>query len=364
MLSNNSELNTQNQSGRKLLHKAHILISHAFIRGEGREMDAVLAISPYVDIMIDSGAFTNFQIKMGKLKYSTEIPFEEYLNTCKKYYHGRVWQYVAFDVIRNSKATQDNLLKMLDAGLMPMPVLTPTEDIDEVHKLLELCPHRRVSISGMTQANEIDRTAGRIQKVYSATKGKALIHGLGFMRYPMVFQVPVATIDASSMTTGSRFGTVSLYSKEKGIQLLHWKDLEKKERANYLWELLKMGLSIDELKKPENYRTSKGIQSLSTVASYIEFAQHCEEKNIGLFAALPNSDWILVLAATYYVMSLNGGKLHYKEAANIVNTLRETKKSNSDKFCQMLTDIFEKSTSHHIKILNDEQDITKRFPIK
>ena len=346
----------------KLLGRANILISHAFLRTSPLERDAMLAVAPYTNMLIDSGAYTNFQIALGKLKGTKPINFESYMSDCTKYY-SQCWNYIAFDVVRNNQATRDNYETMLDRGLDPIPVLTPTESVDYAMELVGKSSHHRICISG-SATGSVGKLWERIQKVHKLTQGKALIHGLGLMRYPTIFQLPLATVDASTMTTGSRFGTISFYDRLEGVKIIHWSDLTAKAKEQWMWKLLEYGIDIDSLKEFGNYRTAAGIPSLVTMYAYLKFLEHCTEKNLGLFFAIPNSSWLIITAATYYTVSQNGGKLNYKLGQETVMQLRELKKTQPEKFYQMMGDIFRTGTSYQTNPLTVEQDITKRFPIK
>ena len=168
------------------------------------------------------------------------------------------WNYIAVDVVRNNQATRDNYETMIDSGLEPIPVLKPTESVDYAMELVGKSAHHRICISG-SATGSVGKLWERIQKVHKLTNGKALIHGLGLMRYPTIFQLPLATVDASTMTTGSRFGTISFYDKLEGIKIIHWSDLTNKAKEQWMWKLLEYGIDIESLKEFVNYRTAAGI---------------------------------------------------------------------------------------------------------
>jgi len=79
---------------------------------------------PRARILMDSGAFS---VK----STGVEIDLEEYIRFCQQY-GTRMWAFIMLDVIRNRQRTIDNLLRMRDAGLDPMAVVTEDMDLREL----------------------------------------------------------------------------------------------------------------------------------------------------------------------------------------------------------------------------------------
>lgn len=321
-------------SGKPILSKMNLLVSHAFLRTDVRFSEYVLALAPFLNLMIDSGAFSNYSAKLkaakNGLKYNP-ITLEEYINAGQKYYHGRVWQYVMLDVIRNREASEYNLQAMLDAGLRPMPVFIEGYAYEQILDLIKI--NRRICVAGGVGSAD-QYIYQRYQKAYAASKGQALIHGLGFLRWPDVFQLPLATGDSSTSSSGARFGHISFYDKRQGTKRIHWKDLlsPKGKNAPYYSELLgKMrsyGITIEQMKNPASYSKMHGIHSLLELFAAVQFQDHATEVGFGMFMAISKSTWLHMLFAVLTALDDNG--FDYNQAVFWTNHLREMWNEKND----------------------------------
>lgn len=339
------------------MSKPNILISHFFIRNNKQFLEFIVAISKYVNIYIDSGAFSNSRIEQGILKADSPITLDEYIKVCRDYYHGNVWQYIALDVIRDKEKTERNLHVMLDAGLKPTPVITTTEDVERCLELVKY--NRRICIAGAA-FNSSTSTPARVTEAHRLTNGDALLHTLGFTVHPTIFKYPIATSDSSSLTSGSRYGTISIYDRIKGMSTIDWKKAGTHKNKDVQFYLKRHGVSPDQMKDVDNYRTGKSIPSLFTVNAYIQFLEHCKEYDLGLFLAVPTIGWVVIIASVYYSCLVNS-HFDYKIAVEKYVELSELNKQDKQKFTYAIQHIF--SMTNQKTILTDEQSLLGRFPI-
>lgn len=332
--------------------RANILVSHAFMRNNQQFLDLILGLSPYVNIMVDSGAFTNFQKKQaGKAE---PISLEEYLTACKTLYHNRVWQYVMLDVIMDKKKTSDNLKTMLDAGLKPMPVLTPTADVKEIESLIKV--NRRISISGGAVGVEDKKMLRRFKQIYKMTDGNVLMHGLGYTRYPDVLYLPLATVDSTSMKSGARYGSILTYSTVEGMQSVNWRDFEdtkKKRTQKVLGRLLKYGIPMSAMKDPDQYKTGRRLTSFSGFYAFLLFAIDCHKKNTAMFFSLSSMSWLLLLASTY--ANATPRSFNLLKAEKQLDDMIQLMKDKPEQCFDIVVDIFKKNTDWQTNKYTDDQ---------
>lgn len=281
----------------RIYNRANVLVSQYYIAGVPHEIATAEVLSHRCNFLVDSGAFSNSNIERGLIK-GKPVTLDQYINSCKRYYHNKAWGYITLDVISSHEKTEANYQKMLDEGLTPIPVLSPTSKSDDIFQLAET--NSRVCVSGLTQQTRVNKTIGRIQKAFKETDGKILTHALGLSRYPMCVQIPVATLDSSSMTIGNRFGSLPFFDPKEGFSVGHWsKALEDPKKVAIIKDT---GISIDDVKNPEMYR-GLGLCTFIPLYSYIKFANYIEDHYKSMFFfALPGSTWVILLAAMYHSM--------------------------------------------------------------
>ncbi len=215
--------------------RVNILISYAYLRSAPAIQEFIDCAYPYCNILIDSGAFSNFWAKVKSAKgqkTGKPVTLDEYISYIKTNLDKKVWQYIALDVAKDAKASNRNLAAMVDAGLTPMPVYVEGNSADDVSGIMQI--NKRVCVAGGVSSND-HYIRNRYKTVYEASDKTAKIHGLGFGRFPDIFCVPIRSDDSSTFATGSRFGNVCRYSKVSGFVNGNWKllkpDADPKKRS-------------------------------------------------------------------------------------------------------------------------------------
>jgi len=264
--------------------------------------DYLFALAPYVDFLVDSGAFTDYHAQMkasAERKSYSPISLDEYIAACRRY-DGYVWQYIALDVIHDPPATRDNLRRMVDAGLRPMPVFVYPESLDAVPELVSINPH--ISVAGGA-ASKVGFAVQRYQRVFKASGGKAKIHALGFTRVPQIFQLPLASVDSSTYSAGSRFGQIYFYRPSQGMNTVSIDTIGKERNLPVLRMLERSGVGFSKVKDPQEWRTHVGIPSLATIYAFVQLHRHCYVRGLRFAFAISNDSWLklvlAVLAATH-----------------------------------------------------------------
>jgi hypothetical protein len=287
-------------------HRVNILCSFEYLRKLEGLHTVALGLSDVVNILVDSGAFSIF---MAKGKKAEPFTLQDYIKACQESYHGRVWEYIQLDVIGDAAATETNLQEMVRAGLTPMPVFVMARnDFQDAERLAELNPRSRICVAGGV-GTKYDYICQRYQKVYAGSGGKAQIHGLGFVRFPQMFQVPIASVDCSSYITGARYGVFQIFDLEKvrrskdgdgspftGLvrdkvrrYLTRYTNGDRKpELLSILQRCREVGLTTDVLADDQHWKGQNSLASLATCAAHLQFSRYCDTQNRRYFLAVAN----------------------------------------------------------------------------
>lgn len=261
----------------------NILSSYAYL-GKNKNFTENLfnsSVNGDINVMIDSGAFTLFNAKQdrGWLTLDSYCNYlEKYAQYCEKY--------VMLDVIGNDDASKENYEKMLDRGFNPMFVFTMVDNDYEylknaVNNNKHLCVAGGVTTKG-------DWMTKRFQDVYKQTN--ALIHGLGYVTYPKIFQLPLHSVDSSSWIQASQiYGTICYF--DNGMKGVQYSDiLKNKKKLPYQLQNLfeRFEITPKMLSNVENSKGNKSIQSMMSVIAYLEYQKLAKRKDLNLFLAVSN----------------------------------------------------------------------------
>lgn len=257
--------------------KIGILSSYAYMRknAEFASILTVLSELGLINFLVDSGAFTAYHA-------GSEISLPDYMEFCKRV-HDKCYQYIMLDVIANPVRTRQNLDTMLQAGLKPMPVFTIGEEFSVVKELVEY--NECICVAGGA-ATKGPVMQARIQKAYKASKGKAKIHGLAFVKYPLVAQLPMITCDSSTYTAGNRFGMACIFDKVNGMRQVPYK--EGLRKGELLSSRYMSGLTPAQINNDDTFKGTLAPQVFQSYQSYIEMEQRFSYYKRKYFFAMTN----------------------------------------------------------------------------
>jgi len=211
-------MNVENEAQ---LPRLNILFSYYYLREQSDTCELLEALAPYINVLIDSGAFTDFSQRRKAAARGHEhqpIRNSDYIAWLKE--HGHLWwQYIQLDVIRNPDQSRYNFHEEQRAGLNPMAVFTYPEKLSAIPELIESNKH--LCVSGGTDAAR-DFMHQRFQRIHEASEGAALTHGLAFVKWPDIYQLPIYSVDSSTWTSGKRFGNVSRFDARRGMMAGAW----------------------------------------------------------------------------------------------------------------------------------------------
>lgn len=332
-----------------MLPRFNLLYSYAYMRkgrkpGQATRFEQfVLALSPYVDVLIDSGAFTDYMAKRKALASGARhqgITVDEYIAACKQY-HGKVWQYIMLDVVQNVDASRQHLDAMLAAGLRPMPVFVYPEAYDKVAEMVEINPH--ICVAGGVDAKR-RFVWQRYQMTHKASGGKARIHALGFVKHPDMFQLPLASVDSSSWDTGGRFGSLALYAPRTGFTSTHWSEVKQEDHRMWL-HLQRCNLKPSDLSNRDNHTRNYGIPSLLKAFAYVQLHRHCYKHGLRFFFAVPSVDWTRQLLCIIATTDTATNSFDYPAARAMSIRTNEIEKKDPDAFIEWSIDVLRRKTA-------------------
>lgn len=262
--------------------RLNLLFSQTYLQTDGPMLEITLGLSDLTDILIDSGAHSNYHIWRqrlnGKKPSNKPVDLASYIKACKSLYDGRVWEYIMLDVVKDPAQSDANLQEMLRHGLTPMPVMVIGDPISRASRLKKT--NRRVAVAGGVNYGGKHHIHERFQEIND--QAGVAIHALGYGRYPDTLTLPIASADASSWCSGQQYGYINRYDYRTGFSRIRWIDLKpdsslspskRREWLRYMIHDLRM--TREMILDPATYRGPSGLPNLTTVHAYIRFAHQC-----------------------------------------------------------------------------------------
>lgn len=288
--------------------RLNLLASFAYIQKAKDFQDLLEALSPYVNILIDSGAHTNHMNRLkrasGKVTKQADVVLTDYIDYLKRKGHGKVWQYINLDVIRNRVETDKNLRTMVDAGLKPMPVYIEGHTEKDLFDLLAV--NDRICVAGGVGSSDA-YIRRRYKEIFALSGQRAKIHGLGYGRWPGTFHADIFSCDSSSFNYGSRYGIVTKYERLEGFDGFGWKNMltksadDPKKRARFISYISHhYNLTVDDLQNLGVWKGKNAQVNLPTLmgcTAYLDFMEHVREFGKDYFIALPTDGFVMSVVA-------------------------------------------------------------------
>lgn len=179
--------------------KFPVLVSYAYAR-KHRDEFAALANHPHVELLLDSGAFT-------AKNTGEDIRLADYCSFLDAW-GGRLFRYLALDVVGEPSRTEANLREMLRAGYKPVPVHVLGDDQRRMDELFEMSDY--VALAGLRRPKK-----GPSPKEYVAAKMRWAagrpVHWLGYVREPMIAAFHPYSCDSATWLNATLYGLMSVY---------------------------------------------------------------------------------------------------------------------------------------------------------
>lgn len=240
------------------------------------------------NVMIDSGAFTLFNAKQNR----DWLTVDSYCDFLEKYQY-KCEKYVMLDVIGDDDASKANYELMLKRDFNPMFVYTMADnDITYLKHAVENNPHVCVA-GGVTSKG--DWIKQRFQQVYKETNG--LIHGLGYVTYPNMYQLPLHSVDSSSwLQSGLVYGTIPYF--DNGMKGIAYKDILKRKKKmpiQLIRQFEKHNISPKMFSDLENHKGNRSIAFMMSILAFIEYQKVSNRAGVRLFLAVASYDQMRAL---------------------------------------------------------------------
>lgn len=265
-------------------------------------------LAQYVNILIDSGGFTDYWQQIRELagypRSGPPVRLCDYIAFCKEL---SVWGYVALDVIRDETKTLHNLEQMVASDLTPIPVFVEGARWETIPSLVAVNP--RVCVAGAVRTAD-DYVLQRYQLAMEYSGGEIKTHALGYGRWPEILHMPIASSDSSTWTTGAQFGRCLFFDPRDGLKSYRLADVKDKPRERLiLLSLLKRGgIPLSELGIRNRWwqagRRDPNIPLFTAANAYLSFSRHIwETVGVAYFMVMNFSSVDLHLWATMAALS-------------------------------------------------------------
>lgn len=260
----------------------NVLASYAYLGNNKDFADLCFSLhrKGVINLMIDSGAFTLHNAKADRswLTVDNICKFlEEHEDDCEKY--------VMLDVVGNAAQSKANYEIMVKRGLKPMFVLTMFDkDWDYLNSTLDINPNICVAGGVTTKGPWMTK---RFQEVWSKTNHKCKTHGLGYVTFPKMLQLPLASVDSSSWKMQSSAYGYSIYFDKKPVAILSSEILKKRKVPKGLQQVLnEVKFTPQQYAQKAYHHGNNSIDWLLSIIAYIKYQKYCYRHGLRLFLAV------------------------------------------------------------------------------
>lgn len=169
-----------------------------------------------IKLFLDSGAYTAWTRKL-------DLPIKPYINFCKRH-KDHLFAYVNMDVIPgvfpkkrtaedykvSSQKSYENMQRMLDADLRPIPVVHQGEDLNWVNRYIE----EGIDYIGISMSKDsFARHKEWLNQIFSIVcdkqgRPRVKVHGFGITTPSVLLHYPFYTVDSTTWLLSPAYGQV------------------------------------------------------------------------------------------------------------------------------------------------------------
>lgn len=242
----------------------NILFSFAFFKTRQQVAGLFEEWQPE-NVIIDSGAFSVWS-------RGDEVDIDQYANFClsmKEQFPKSNLYFVNLDVLpgKFGKRPNDqereqsaidgwkNMEYLESKGLKVIPVFHQHEDFKWLDKL-----KAHTDYIGISPANDVsmDEKMNWLNKVFAHIRDTVKTHGFAVTSYKQLFNYPFYSVDSSSWTSPSRFGTIPIFTDDMQMKVIKYKD---KKHVVKMFDSLS-GMGIDKISSDDwSHRIRLSIRS-------------------------------------------------------------------------------------------------------
>lgn len=241
--------------------KLDLLVAYPYLKNKSTMMATRKAAESGHRIWVDSGAFTTY--KAGG--QPTEVA--EYISFIKSL-EFRPERIFTLDVIGDPVATKQNHDRLLDAGIRPVPILTPGAPIESLDEMYE---HSDLVAVGGLNSNKGAGGGGPGWAKYVLEHERRPLHLLGFVNKAIIAKYKPYSIDASTWEYAGRVGTIKFYMGHGRLVCISRHQCSG-PLSNKQTEAIKAyGLSTKVLLKEDNWRGGRSLARHTGCRATIRF---------------------------------------------------------------------------------------------
>lgn len=312
---------------------AGILFSYHFARTIVDRCDAMFRSLSQAGwpVLIDSGAFSAWRL-------NKPIDLDAYCDWVRPRRPWFTGGFIALDVLADRAATMDNLNKMVDRGLSPIPVLTADMPIQQVSQLAELTGNDDLCVAGGVNW-PLEPMVARFRLV-ELERPASRVHGLGFTRNNWPWRAPMFSCDSSSWNTGTQFGHFATFEPVNGVHAIPWTKVRERGfrmlTPHQLRVVQSSGINASNVNDKMVSRTHGSWLNLCGVVAWLQFAEHLAERGRRCYLATVEPQVLTMLGAAQ-LTRLPGGGCRYPDCTIEYLRLRRVYKQDPSSFWRYLT---------------------------
>ena len=207
----------------------NVLISYAFFKSPNKTRELFANYNPK-NLMIDSGAFSVWT-------RGEEVNIELYAYFCERIKElfsssiycvnldvlpGRFGQRPTQEQVENSAEEGWKNMEYLESkGLKVIPVFHQHEDFKWLDKMRNHCDY-----IGISPANDVSmkEKLNWLNKVFLIIKDTIKTHGFAVTSWQQLYKYPFFSVDSSSWTSSSRFGSICVFTDSLKMKVFKYKD--------------------------------------------------------------------------------------------------------------------------------------------
>lgn len=263
----------------------NILVSFAYVQSAAFvQMLEGLVRQRRINVMVDSGAFTKHNAKMDTERVNVKN-YCAFLDRFADYSE----KYVMLDVIGNAEKSRKNYEQMLALGHNPMYVVTMYDnDYRYINEAVQRNPDICVAGGATTKGLWMSK---RYQTVYRETGNTAKIHGLAFVTFPKMLQLPLASVDSSSWKASAlRFGCTQYFQNGlKGFYARDYMRKKKKFTTEQISVLSGLRVTPAMFSVDKYHRGFASIEACASIRANIAMQKYCKRNGLDYFLAISNT---------------------------------------------------------------------------
>lgn len=285
--------------------RTSLLFSYAYIRDSARAGMLWRSLAPHVQLLIDSGAFTDYHATRKALAAGVKhspITIKEYISACRNFDAAKIDGYIQLDKLMDEAQSRKNLAIMRDAGLDPIPVITIKEPPEAAVELAGKTDRLCVAGGGLSKHGQVGRYNMVARAAIKAGR-PLLLHGLGFADWRHFFHARLYSGDISTYVNGSKFGRHGYFDQVKGLVTTGPETASRFNASKdpvyqrFRTYFMRCGFDRDVLARKDTYTGQRTPAVMTTVHAYLLYQAFCEKKGRQLYFAINDGVWTAMIAA-------------------------------------------------------------------